>query len=67
MKKDIKKLSLDRETLVTLQPDVLEGVNGGLVLPTTSLPPLTTRTVTKTIQYTRDLVTRLANCNTKAQ
>ena len=64
MKKDLKtKLSLNRETLVSLQPDALEGVNGGVVLPTRPLPlPVPTTTIQKTIQYTRDLVTRVANC-----
>jgi hypothetical protein len=54
------KLSLNRETLVTLSPEMLEGVNGGLIVP--PIGPAT-RTIQKTIQYTRDLVTRLANCN----
>jgi hypothetical protein len=53
MKKNLDtKLSLRRETLTALQPDALQGVQGGLVVT----PGLWT------VRLTQYVVTRLANC-----
>jgi hypothetical protein len=58
MKKQTRKLNLNRETLAPLQRDELANVNGGESLPltsTASLPP--TNTITTTIMsWTRACV-----------
>ena len=49
MKKVLKKLALNRETLASLQPDVLEAVGGGNAASITA----TTRTITTTTTTTQ--------------
>lgn len=49
MKKVLKKLALNRETLASLQPDLLEGVGGGNAASVTG----TTRTITTTTTTTQ--------------
>ena len=47
MKKVLKKLALNRETLASLQPDLLEAVGGGNAASATGITT-TTRTITTT-------------------
>ena len=47
MKKISKKLSLNRETLATLSPDLLDAINGGQAV--TGITPRTTTPVTTSV------------------
>jgi hypothetical protein len=53
MKKQSRKLNLNRETLAPLQCDDLANVNGGLLTP----PPTRTTTRTTTVTTTEPTIT----------
>jgi hypothetical protein len=72
MKKISKKLSLHRETLATLSPDLLEGIGGGQAVASRTVTTVTpiTRPVSNAVCPSRMIcppVSLGVNCGAKGQ